>query len=208
MTSSEPIKKLVKTPIAKKVPAARQSKPRELEPPRGREAATERILEAAEALFAQMSPAEVTTRAIAERAQVNLALIHRYVGPKETVFREVIQRYAQRFKDDVETADTYQHGLVGMLSDPKQEMFFRTLAHVVLSGYPVEKALSPQGGIKALLKSAPGGTAQVNRLLSVVAMNVGWVLFGEFLLLAAASKQSQAAVRKDVIALMQEIIEK
>jgi AcrR family transcriptional regulator len=194
MTTSRPAKKSTAT-----------KKPLELDPPKGREAATERILEAAEALFAEMSPAAVTTRAIAEKAQVNLALIHRYVGSKETVFKAVVQRYAQRFKEDVDKADTFQHGLIGMLSDPKQEKFFRTLAQVVLSGYPVEEALSPEGGIRVLVKSTSGTTTQVNRLLSVVAMNVGWLLFGEFLLLAAGSKQTPAAVRKDVIALMREI---
>jgi AcrR family transcriptional regulator len=59
---------------------------------RGREATTAAILDAAEELFAARGFNAVTVRAIAERAGVSHALVHRYLGSKGEVFRAVLSR--------------------------------------------------------------------------------------------------------------------
>jgi len=53
-----------------------------------------RILAAARKLFAQRGLTTTTTRAIAEHAQVNLAMIHYYYGSKEALYERVL---AQEF---------------------------------------------------------------------------------------------------------------
>jgi AcrR family transcriptional regulator len=50
------------------------------------------LLNAAEALFAEREFDAVTTRDIANRARVNLALVHYYFGAKEKLFRAVLAR--------------------------------------------------------------------------------------------------------------------
>jgi AcrR family transcriptional regulator len=66
-------------------------------PPRARgsrEQTTQRILDAAEALFAERNPADVTVREVAERAGVTHALVHQYVGSKDDLYNAVVQRAA------------------------------------------------------------------------------------------------------------------
>jgi AcrR family transcriptional regulator len=57
---------------------------------RGREATTAAILAAAEELFSAQGFSAVTVRAIAERAGVSHALVHRYIGSKTDIFRAVL----------------------------------------------------------------------------------------------------------------------
>jgi TetR/AcrR family transcriptional regulator, repressor for neighboring sulfatase len=59
---------------------------------RGREATTAAILEAAEELFSADGFEAVTVRAIAARAGVSHALVHRYLGSKDDVFRAILSR--------------------------------------------------------------------------------------------------------------------
>jgi len=59
---------------------------------RGREATTAVILEAAEDLFSAGGFDAVTVRDIAERAGISHALVHRYLGSKEDIFRAVLLR--------------------------------------------------------------------------------------------------------------------
>jgi AcrR family transcriptional regulator len=59
---------------------------------RGREATTAAILEAAQELFSAQGFSAVTVRAIAERAAVSHALVHRYVGRKIDIYRAVLTR--------------------------------------------------------------------------------------------------------------------
>src|SRR3954454_7892011 len=50
------------------------------------------LLNAAEALFAEHEFDSVSTRDIANRAKVNLALVHYYFGTKQKLFRAVLAR--------------------------------------------------------------------------------------------------------------------
>ena len=59
---------------------------------RGRERTTVAILDAAEYLFSVRGFTAVTVRAIAERAGVSHALVHRYVGSKADIYRAVLTR--------------------------------------------------------------------------------------------------------------------
>ena len=55
-------------------------------------ATREKILDAAEELFAERGYHGVSIREIVGRAGVDLALVHYYFGPKDALFREVIER--------------------------------------------------------------------------------------------------------------------
>lgn len=58
------------------------------------------ILDAAEALFAELGYAGATLRAVAERAQVTQALISYYFGGKYGLFEQVFLRHSRKISDE------------------------------------------------------------------------------------------------------------
>jgi AcrR family transcriptional regulator len=85
--------KLVRMPRSPAQPTSAQPTPR----PGTTEAA---ILDAAERVFAEQGFHGATTRAIAEAAGANAALIHYYFDNKETLYETVIARRAGSINDD------------------------------------------------------------------------------------------------------------
>jgi AcrR family transcriptional regulator len=61
----------------------------------GREATTAAILDAAEDLFSSRGFSAVSVRAIAERAGISHALVHRYIGRKIDIWSAVVERNAR-----------------------------------------------------------------------------------------------------------------
>jgi AcrR family transcriptional regulator len=119
-----------------------------------------RILSAARGLFAHRGLASTTTRAIAERAQVNLAMIHYYYGSKEALYERVL---AQEFVTLVQgvvwrmSPDLPAHEII--LSLPQRIMsvlranpMWITLLRqeVALGGKHLLKALKSLGGLGPL----------------------------------------------------------
>ena len=60
------------------------------ERPVGREQVVAAAIRAASELFAENNPSQVSVREIARRAGVSHALVHRYLGSKEDIFRAVV----------------------------------------------------------------------------------------------------------------------
>ena len=73
-----------------------------------REQTTERILDAAEELFAERNPTSVTVREVAEQAGVTHALVHQYVGTKQDLLNAVFQRVARSRTGIIEESDALQ----------------------------------------------------------------------------------------------------
>lgn len=63
--------------------------------PHGPDEVRAAVVIAATELFAERPPGAVTVREIAERAQVNHALVHRYFGTKEDLLRAVLEHNAR-----------------------------------------------------------------------------------------------------------------
>jgi TetR/AcrR family transcriptional regulator, repressor for neighboring sulfatase len=66
--------------------ASRSGTPR----PEGRHEVAQAAIRAAASLFAETNPSKVSVRQIAARAGVSHALVHRYLGSKEEILREVL----------------------------------------------------------------------------------------------------------------------
>jgi AcrR family transcriptional regulator len=66
----------------------------------GRISTQEAILDAAEEVFADSGFHGATTRAISERAQANIALIHYYFGSKENLFETVFARRSEAINEE------------------------------------------------------------------------------------------------------------
>ena len=71
----------------------------------GRQQTTAAILDAAEKLFAERGFTAVTVRDIASAAGVSHALVHRYLGPKEQVYRAMLSRRETVIRDAAPTED-------------------------------------------------------------------------------------------------------
>jgi AcrR family transcriptional regulator len=109
--------------------------------PRGREATTAAILVAAEDLFSAQGFTAVTVRAIAERAGVSHALVHRYIGSKADIYRAVLTRDEDAIlnaaSDDphllVSASLMFREGLA------RQRQYVRLIAHSALHGLPYDQ---------------------------------------------------------------------
>ena len=98
----------------------------EIEKPRKRNAETTRaaILEAAKLVFTDKGFDQAGTREIAERAGVNIALISRYFGSKEGLFKETVIPALSVTQDQLDGADSLAGALTDMLMTKPAEIGF------------------------------------------------------------------------------------
>ena len=113
-----------------------------------------RIIEAAEALFAERGIDGVAVREVAARAEVNTALVHYYFGTKEKLYREVLFAVAADLAAMAaeiaampgpapERIRAYVHGLarIVVLRPNHPRLIFREL----LNGAPIARAAFAAG---------------------------------------------------------------
>lgn len=141
------------------------------------------VLAVAAELLAERGPREVTVRDVAERAGVNHALVHRYFGTKEDLFRAVFAELSQRFQADAVAAGASDvAALLGVLRD--HPAFWRILARSVLDAPDL---LGAGGGAAApaMLGIVTGGRppSDSTRAAAAVAASLalGWLVFGPHL---------------------------
>jgi AcrR family transcriptional regulator len=92
-----PIGRLTKTGASAGKKASRRSGPGR---PEGLSKLRDEILDAAEAIFADLGYAGTTLREVADRARVTQALINYYFGSKYGVFEEVFLRRGRKISDE------------------------------------------------------------------------------------------------------------
>jgi TetR/AcrR family transcriptional regulator, repressor for neighboring sulfatase len=102
--------------------------------PSGREEILDAVLDAAERLFADAGPADVSLRAIAREAGVNYGLVHRHFGTKGALFDRLLQRYAERWADQLGGDPDYQQAVELLLGESAETgAYLRLLAWTLLS---------------------------------------------------------------------------
>jgi AcrR family transcriptional regulator len=105
--------------------------------PIGREEVIDAAIHAAAELFAERNPSQVTVREIATRAGVSHALVHRYLGSKDDIFRAVIAL------DRKEAAEFWMrdHGMGRTTSTFEADLppgrYLRTIMRASLEGVPM-----------------------------------------------------------------------
>jgi AcrR family transcriptional regulator len=147
------------------------------------------VLDAAAELLVEVGPHAATVRAIAERAGVNHALVHRYFGTKEDLVRAVLVREADRFESllvegmtpDLTLGRLY-HELAG------RRIFVRFLARTILDGLRPERLHQDRRLLQRMVEVVAegerlrGGGLDPRMLLAgMSAMALGWCLFDEYL---------------------------
>jgi len=94
--------------------------------------AQERLLDAAEELFAAKSFADVSVRELAAAADVNVAAVNYHFHSKENLFREVITRRFTSQRD--RTLNSLRSLLEQTSGQPRVEQVIRVLVHEYLDG--------------------------------------------------------------------------
>jgi len=157
---------------------------------RGREATVAAIMDAAERLFSTQGFTAVTVRAIAERAGVSHALVHRYLGSKADIYRAVLIR-------DEEAILQAAAGDPGLLSSASlmfragvgvQRQYVRLIAHSALHDLPYDRTSGRFAATERLIELAERAAASATAaeraekdldphlvVAAVVALLLGWV---------------------------------
>lgn len=188
----------------------------------GREATTAAILDAAEELFAERGFKAATVRAIAERAGVSHALVHRYLGSKADIFSTVLVRNARALldvaPDDPDLLETASAMMRAGLT--LRRPYVRLVAHSDLHGGSPQWPAGAFGATERLIDLArvsaasaaptePGDARLDPRFVitCIVALLVGWVVAEPFILpRAGLAGMDEAEVVDGVVRVMRGIL--
>ena len=165
----------------------------------GREQTTAAILDAAEKLFAERGFTAVSVRDIAAVAGVSHALVHRYLGSKEQVYRAMLGRRETVIRDAAPSEDDLLEATRLMLREAvlHQRNYVRLIAHSALHGLSYERTVGQFAATARLVELArkvAAGEAEARDpeapdprfvIASVVAMLIGWSAAREWVLRAS-----------------------
>jgi len=165
----------------------------------GREQTIADILDAAEKLFSERGFTAVTVRDIAAEAGVSHALVHRYLGSKEDVYRATLVRSedvirSAAFDDDellTATSLMLREGLA------HQRRYVRLIAHSALHGLSYDRTAGRFSATERLVELAQASAAAEGAdrdpdavdlrfvVASVVALFIGWISAEDWVLRAS-----------------------
>jgi AcrR family transcriptional regulator len=182
--------------------------------PTGPDDVTTAILDAATDLFTERSPATVSLREIARRADVNYGLIHRYYGSKEAVVAAVFRRKSEAGAQVIANARNSDEALgLLMSSTGGRAEYARLLAGALVADTTSEAIFSRSPAVERLteLIRRDHGDADERdpRVVAAAAMalSVGWSFFEPFYLAAAdLSDRDPDEVRGEVLDLVRAMV--
>jgi AcrR family transcriptional regulator len=158
---------------------------------------TQAILDAAEDLFAERGYSAVTVREIAAAAGVSHALVHRYLGSKQTIYRTTLRRHETLIRDAaLDNKDLFEAtSLMAREAWLEQRRYLRLVAHSALHGLPYGRTSGRFAATERLVELAeqavPDGASDPSSpsprfvVASLVAMLLGWAAAKDWLLPAA-----------------------
>lgn len=154
--------------------------------PTGPEEVRSAVIAAAAELFSREGVSEVSLRQIAAAAQVNPALISRYIGSRDDLVRAVFADLTDRLVDEITTAPSASRGF-----DPDTVMgqWTRVLTHLVLTD--IDTAIEIGRAPVEVLSEAVEGlydqdrAAARLRVAQLMGSAIGWRLFEPYLVAAA-----------------------
>lgn len=151
-------------------------------------AATERaMLDAAERLFSEQGFEIVSVRDIAQAAGVSHALVHRYLGSKEEIYRAVMRRNEDVIRDAAGATEDLDEAISLMLREGliNHRPYLRLLAHSALHGVWYDTSIVNFSAVQRLIElaearasraaRAEGGVAEPRfAIAAMVALFLGW----------------------------------
>jgi AcrR family transcriptional regulator len=165
----------------------------------GKEQTTAGILDAAEKLFADRGFTAVTVRDIAAEAGVSHALVHRYLGSKQDVYRAMLARREEVIRDAAPADGDLLASSSLMLREAvlHQRNYVRLIAHSALHGLSYERTVGQFAATARLVELAQQTAAAEGAardpdapdprfvIASIVAMLIGFSAGREWILRAS-----------------------
>jgi AcrR family transcriptional regulator len=158
---------------------------------------TDAILDAAEKLFSAHGFAGVSVRDIGAEAGVSHALVHRYLGSKQDIYRAVLKRNEDSIRQAAGDADDLAVAISRMVREGMQHRrpYLRIVAHSALSGLPFDATMGRFPATERLIEiaeqRAAAATSEADRLeprfavAAFVSLFVGWTAMEPWVLPAA-----------------------
>jgi AcrR family transcriptional regulator len=144
------------------------------------------VADGATRLFLERSPSAVSVREIAAAANVNLGLIHRYVGSKDDIIKLVLSRHTERATAAIAAADDTSQALdtiaEAVVTNPTTG---RLVAGLILDGVDVAAIK----GDFPLLELLARSNSPIDAAFTY-ALALGWEVFGPSLLNATGTSPS------------------
>jgi AcrR family transcriptional regulator len=172
-----------------------------------RRATTDTILAAAELLFAEHGYAAVTVRDIGAAAGVSHALVHRYLGSKESIYLAVMEKnegLLLRAAGDTDDLPVALSRLIHAGLD-HHRVYLRLIAQSALHGMPFETAIGHLPATEHVIAMAEarsaaraeGGAAPPPRLViaALCALFIEWVVLEPWLVPATHLEDMDEATR-------------
>jgi AcrR family transcriptional regulator len=165
----------------------------------GREQTTADILDAAEKLFSERGFTAVTMRDIAAEAGVSHALVHRYLGSKEDVYRATLVRSEDLIRSAASDDDELLTAASLMLREglTHQRRYVRLIAHSALHGLSYDRTAGRFSATERLVELAQAAATAEGAardpdsvdprfvVASVVALFIGWISAEDWVLRAS-----------------------
>lgn len=152
--------------------------------PAGREEVRRAVLDAAARLFAQHGVGEVSLRDVAREADVQLALIARYVGTRDELVQATFEHLTSQLSEDVLSNPLQGHGFD---ADSTMGGWTRIAAYLALTGgVPEPGAVNPVRALADTIEEAYGLDNEAARVrgAQILASALGWRIFEQYLLAA------------------------
>ena len=182
--------------------------------PRGRDEIVNAILKATEGLLPKHNPTEISLRQIAEAANVNYSLIHRYFGTKEKVIMGAHERMLSKVGEQFSTVDQLD-GNIGVLFKISGENVSRRtlLARAMLDGadphlirhhFPIMQQLIELLRKKKSRTKRPTEYNAETLAAFFAASALGWFFFEPFLLASTGlDKKDKKKVHRQITEMLE-----
>src|SRR4030095_9263650 len=172
------------------------------------------ILKATEGLLPKHNPTEISLRQIADAANVNYSLIHRYFGTKESVIMAAHERMLSKVGEQFSTVDRLD-GNIGVLFEISGKNVSRRvlLARAMLDGanphlirhhFPIMQQLIELLRKKKSETENPSEHDPQTLAAFFAASSLGWFFFEPFLLASTGlDKKDKDAVHNEIIKILE-----
>jgi TetR/AcrR family transcriptional regulator, repressor for neighboring sulfatase len=182
--------------------------------PRGRDEIVNAILKTTEGLLPKHNPTEISLRQIADAANVNYSLIHRYFGTKEKVIMAAHERTLSKVGEQFSTVDQLD-GNIGVLFKISGENVSRRtlLARAMLDGadphlirhhFPIMQQLIELLRKKKSRTKRPTEYNAETLAAFFAASALGWFFFEPFLLASTGlDKKDKKKVHRQITEMLE-----
>jgi len=177
------------------------------------EDAPTRILLAAAELFGQRSPARVSLRAIAARAEVNYGLIHHYFKTKEAILAELLRRASSTGAARMRDSQSIVEALGRLVGNSDFTNYGSMLAWAMLEETDPQELPTASPAIAlitSLIAQQLGDHAELDpKIVAAVTVSalLGWRLYHPFITVAAELQdRDEHELTVDVLKAIQSII--